>query len=134
MVKIFFILIGGSLQQAVDVVESCLEYECTPYLRYPVALYYVLTIQENFNDIPLMSEMKYKTCIANLVYKLADKERLSSHGFEHFVQKLKLYSFNEKLFNALSQNGITTSSLDTKKMADITANCLEKFYIALETN
>lgn len=46
----FYVIIYGHIQQAVDVIASCLEYNCIPFVRYSVALNYILLLIESLNE------------------------------------------------------------------------------------
>ena len=47
----FFMLVFGCIQQAIDVVVSCVEYGCIPYIRYPVSLHYISMLSESMLNI-----------------------------------------------------------------------------------
>ena len=47
----FFMLVFGCIQQAIDVIVSCVEYGCIPYIRYPVSLHYISLLSESMLDI-----------------------------------------------------------------------------------
>ncbi|MDO4556984.1 MAG: hypothetical protein Q4B70_17885, partial [Lachnospiraceae bacterium] len=56
----FFMLVFGCIQQAVDVLVSCVEYGCIPYIRYPVSLHYISLLSENMLDVENMSTLRFK--------------------------------------------------------------------------
>ena len=50
-------MVFGCIQQAIDIIASCIEYKCTPYIRYPVSLHYVNLLSENILDKEFMSKL-----------------------------------------------------------------------------
>jgi hypothetical protein len=130
--RIFFLMVYGCIQQAVDIIVSCLEYECTPFLRFPVAVNYFLLLTENLGEIPSIPEMRYKACIANLFYKICDKEKLSQFGFDKFVDTIVSSSFSDKVFSSLSQDNIKGETFNVSAAVAIIEKCLTELYLALE--
>lgn len=129
----FFVMVFGSIQQAVDVIVSCIEYKCVPFIRYPVALNYILLLAETLNNLPFISEMRYRMCIANILYKICDKERLSKFGFDKFIVAIKKLEFNKKLFETLMEHNIKESNFVVGKAAPIIEQCLNQLYVVIES-
>ena len=127
----FFMLVYGCIQQAVDVIVSCVEYGCIPFVRYPVALHYISLLSENMLDIDHINKLRYKMSIAFIVHGLCDKNRLATTGFDDYLKKKEEYNFNEKLFTALDEHGINEKNYIEHPVAQIVANELEKFYSML---
>ena len=124
----FFILVFGSIQQAIDIVASCMEYGCIPFIRYPVALHYVYLLLECIADIDYVKTIRFKMSIAFFVYKLFDKEKFSSVNLKDFINKKSLYNFNEKLFSALKTHDIDDDNFMFDSTREIVISELEKFY------
>lgn len=131
--RIFFLMVYGCIQQAVDIIVSCLEYECVPFLRFPVALNYFLLLTENLKHIPSIPEMRYKACIANLFYKICDKEKLSQFGFDKFADEIVSSSLSDKVFSLLSQDNIKEETFNVSAAVAVIEKCLTGFYLALES-
>ena len=127
----FFMLVYGCIQQAVDVIVSCVEYGCIPYIRYPVALHYISLLSENMLDIDHINKLRYKMSVAFIVYGLCDKNRLATTGFDVYLKKIEEYSFDEKLFTILDEHGINEKNFIEHPVAQIVANELENFYSML---
>lgn len=100
---LFFQMVFGSIQQAVDVILSCIEFRVIPLIRYPVVFNYFLLLIDNFQDIEIGVQIKYKACIANLVYKVCDKDRLSCKGFKRFVDVIKKEKFWTEMLTELEK-------------------------------
>jgi len=127
----FFVMVFGCVQQAVDVIVSCLEYKCIPFVRYPVALNYILLLEENLSDILFISEMRYKMCIAHLIYRICDKEELSKFGFDRFMSITASFKFDEKVFDLLSLGNVKEDAFSIDMAAPIIEKNLNKLYSAL---
>ena len=102
----FFMLVFGCIQQAIDVIVSCVEYGCIPYIRYPVSLHYISLLSESMLDIEHVVTLRFKMSIAFVVYQLCEKEKLSVASLEIYLRKIKEYNFNANLFQAMQQRGI----------------------------
>lgn len=127
----FFMMVFGCIQQAIDIIASCIEYKCTPYIRYPVSLHYVNLLSENILDKEFMSKLCFKMNIAFAVHQLCDKDKLASVGFERFLEKQQQYDFDKKLLHALSMHGINEENFENRIVPQIITDELEKFYSTL---
>ncbi len=83
----FFMLVFGYIQQAVDIIVSCIEYEYVPYIRHSVALHYISLLSECMRDINHIRVIRYKMSIAFIVYQLIDKEQLAKVNLDDFLNK-----------------------------------------------
>lgn len=124
----FFILVFGCIQQAIDVIASCIEYGCIPYIRYPVAFHYISLLSKSMTHIEQIIMLRYKMSIAFVVYRLCDKEKLATVSINEFLIKNQEYNFNEKLFCTLEQNGINERNFLGHSITQLIIDELEKFY------
>lgn len=124
----FFMLVFGCIQQAIDVIISCVEYGCIPYIRYPVALHYILLLSENMMDIEHIPTLRFKMSMAFIVYQRCDKSQLSGVCLEDFLKKNQLYNFNKKLFCKLAEHGINKKNFLEHQTTQLVVAELEKFY------
>lgn len=124
----FFMLVFGCIQQAIDVIASCLEYRCIPYIRYPVSLHYISLISGNMKDFQHIPMLQFKMSIAFVVYQLCDKDRLAGVNMETFLSKNRIYNFNSKLFRALTERGINQNTFLKFKIQQLVIDELEAFY------
>jgi hypothetical protein len=127
----FFMLVFGCIQQAIDVIVSCVEYGCIPYIRYPVAFHYISLLSENMLDIKHIATLRFKMSVAFVVYKLCDKNRLSTVYIEEFLNKIQEYDFNSKLFCVLNEHGINEKKFFDSTITNVVIDELEKFYSIL---
>ena len=129
----FFMMVFGSIQQAVDVIVSCIEYDCVPYIRYPVSLHYIALLSETFLDIEYVKTLRFKMSVAFVVYQLCDKNRLSKVDTNTFLRKNLSYCFNRKLFSKLEELGIAEDNFMRHRITEMVITMLEAFYDYLET-
>lgn len=106
----FFMLVFGYIKQAVDVIVSCFEYECVPYIRHSVALHYISLLSECMLNINNITIIRYKMSVAFVVYRLIDKEQLAKVNLDDFLNKKQAYNFNQKLFNKFEHQGINENN------------------------
>lgn len=124
----FFILVFGCIQQAIDVLVSCIEYGCIPYIRYPVSLHYISLLSESMLDIEHMVKLRFKMSVAFVVYQLCDKGRLARVSLEEFLKQIQAYNFNEKLFRVLAEHDINENSFLGHTITQLVIDELEAFY------
>lgn len=124
----FFILVYGYIQQSVDVLMSCVEYNCTPYLRNMVSFSYFMLLSENFGDISIIPAIRYRCCVAHLIYRLYDKEKFESLSVSAFYQAALKLNFQEILFNSLAQAKVLEENFSPNKIVPSVEMCLEKLY------
>ncbi len=127
----FFVLVFGCIQQAVDVIGSCVEYGCIPYIRYPVALHYISLLSECMTDIDHITTLRFKMSTAFVVYQLCDKEKFALVSLNEFMKEKEIYNFNDKLFSALKAHGIGENNFLDHSIGEIVMDELEKFYSIL---
>ena len=124
----FFMLVFGCIQQAIDVIVSCIEYGCIPYIRYPVSLHYISLLSESMLDIEHIVKLRFKMNVAFVVYQLCDKGRLARVGLEEFLKQIQAYNFNEKLFRVLAEHDINENSFLGHTITQLVIDELEAFY------
>ena len=127
----FFMLVFGCIQQAIDVIVSCVEYGCIPYIRYPVSLHYISLLSESMLDIEHVITLRFKMSVAFVVYQLCDKNRLATVCFEEFLKKKQEYDFNAKLFRVLAEHGVNEKSFLGNTITKFVIDELEAFYSIL---
>lgn len=130
----FFMLVFGYIQQAIDIIISCIEYGCIPYIRYPVSLHYIYLLTEKMTDVEHIKILRLKMGIAFIVYQLCDKEKLSFTSLDNFIRLVKNYNFYDKLIITLQENGIDTNNIYNHDISKYIILELEKLYSLLSTN
>lgn len=124
----FFILVFGCIQQAIDVLVSCIECGCIPYIRCPVSLHYISLLSESMLDIEHIVKLRFKMSVAFVVYQLCDKGRLARVSLEEFLKQIQAYNFNEKLFRVLAEHDINENSFLGHTITQLVIDELEAFY------
>lgn len=130
----FFMLVFGCIQQAIDVIVSCVEYGCIPYIRYPVSLHYISLLSGSMLDIEHVIRLRFKMSVAFVVYKLCDKSKLAGVCLEEFLKKNQIYNFNEKLFCTLAEHDVDENNFWGHSITQLVIDELEAFYDILSEN
>lgn len=89
-----------------DVIVSCVEYGCIPYIRYPVAFHYISLLSENMLNIKHIATLRFKMSVAFVVYKLCDKNRLSTVYIEDVLNKYRSMISIQSCSAVLNEHGI----------------------------
>lgn len=126
--ELFFQMVFGNIQQAVDVILSCIEYRVIPLIRYPVVFNYFLLLIDNFQDFEMGVQIRYKAYIANLVYRICDKDRLSCKGFKQFVDVIKTEKFWEEMLTELETTIDSKEQFNVSTLMPIIAKRLNNLY------
>ena len=129
----FFMLVFGCIQQAIDVIVSCMEYGCIPYIRYPVSLHYISLLSESMLDIEHIVTLRFRMSVAFIVYQLCDKDRLAACELEDYIKKNQEYGFYSKLFFALTENGINEKTFFNHTIAQLVLKELQGWYDCLDS-
>ena len=124
----FLMLVYGHIQQAIDVIITCMEYKCTPYIRYPLALRYISLLAQNLTENQFIKIMLYKMSIAFVLYNLSDKYKLNVISTKGYIEKIKQYDFNSKLFDTFKTQDINYDNFTKFSVSQLVIDELEKFY------
>lgn len=133
--KIFFSLVFGPIQQAIDVLLSCLEYECVPFVRYKVAFHYLIMLSETFINVEgfeNIDTIKYKACIAHLIYNTFDNEQTKNNTVDEFTRIIKKEDFENNLFKILIEENQSKDTYTLKSTRNVIEKYLGDFYIKLK--
>jgi hypothetical protein len=124
----FFMLVFGCIQQAIDVIVSCVEYGCIPYIRYPVSFHYISLLSGSMLDIEHIHKLRFKMSVAFIVYQLCDKDKLATVSLVKFMKKNQEYNFNSKLYHVLTEHGVNEKSFLGHSITQLVIDELEEFY------
>lgn len=113
--EVFWFRLYSFLSQAFDIMLMCTENRLIPYIRFDVALKYLLILAGNFGDSMELSDMLFKCAVAHIVHHSFDKERIIGIDFKTYCDYIRLYDFENKLFRRLADNGITLKTPSVKK-------------------
>lgn len=121
-------MIHHSKLLAVDVIVSCVEYGCIPYIRNQVSLHYILLLSESMLDQEFILNLRFKMSVAFIVYQLCDKHRLASIQLHEFLKKNQTYNFNERLFHTLAEHCVNENNFSRCTINQLVIDELETFY------
>ena len=116
---IFWFSVYGFLAQVFDILLTCIQYQLVPYIRYSVAFRYLIIISINFKDNNEISVMLFKSVVAHILHQTFDKETYSQLTMEQLIESVKTYNFEQQLFSALKDEGITLELPELQKTAEI---------------
>ena len=128
---VFFELVYGPIQQAVDVITSCLEYNSVPFFRWSVALNYSLLLSENLIEFQNLKDITFKACVASFTYRICEKEKLGQRGFTEFAEIVQSSQFSNNLYNCLADANIRTAPFECNVGIPIIETELKKLYSKL---
>ena len=127
----FFMLVYGHLHQALDVIVSCEEYQCIPYIRYPVAINYISLIANNILHLEYIQEMCFKMSIAFIIYNLCDKDLLSQAGLKTFLVCRDRSSFGKRLYSTMEAHGINHKTFLRHPVSEFVNTALVELYTSI---
>lgn len=130
--QIFWFQLYGFLSQAFDILIMCTEYKIIPYIRYNVALRYLVILSSNFGKNMEISEIIFKSSVAHIVHHSFDKERINGIDFNTYCNYIKIYDFENKLFKSLEENGITLTTPSIQKTETIILEQFNEFLDKLD--
>lgn len=130
----FFVLVFGPIQQAIDIIVSCIEYKCIPYIRYPISLHYISLILKNFSDLVDVNNIGFKMSVAYILHHICDKSKLAILGLYKFTELRDSFRFDERLFHTLAEHGINKDTFLQSSAGKVIGNVLTDFYDFLECN
>lgn len=122
----FWMIVGGHLGQALDIILSCSIYKIIPYIRYSVAFHYVLLLSQNFSEEKEIQPMFFKCCLARAVYVNFDIDRFKEVDFNHYCAVVKESNFYQDFLSSFPVQ--STEGVPAKEMTRVTRKNLEKFY------
>ncbi len=124
----FCMMVYSPIQQSVDVVLSCVEYGCIPYLRYPLAFHYSHMLLNGIKDQLELNEMEKGMSIAFCIHKICNKDRLGAADFSSFLEHKGVFSeeLNRQLKSLKGKDSFTV-----REIVPIINECMEKLYQSL---
>ncbi len=124
----FFMLVFGYLHQAINVIDSCIEFGCIPYIRNPVVYHYIMILLANMEPTDHICFLRYKMSVAYVVYQICEKEKLAKACMTEYIKKCREYDFCSKVYYQLDEHGIKAKNYFQFPIAEIIGSELEKFY------
>lgn len=122
----FYILVGGHLGQALEIIFSCYIYKITPYLRYHLAFYYVLLLCRNFSEQEEKFPMLFKCRLARAIYANFDIDRFKDVDFGDYCNVVKESNFYQDILSTFPIK--STESVSADEIISVVREKLEMFY------
>ncbi len=123
----FWVGIYGYLLQVIDIVSMCSEFQLIPYIRFKVAIQYILTLYPNFCHNQELTDMIFKCIIAHVLHITFDKEKICNIDFREYYQTIQNYNFENWLFSDLQHKKISLSNLSLRRVIPIIEKNFESF-------
>ena len=130
---VFYMLVYGYIQQAIDIISMCIDYGCIPFIRHPVSLYYVSLLSENMVKVKDIDALIFKMNIVYIVHELFDFDRFVTFNLDRYLNEIKAYKFSKKLFDKLNEQRIDKNNVLGEEVVEIINNELKSFYTYFDT-
>lgn len=125
----FYFLVSYFVNQSLNIIFNCLNFNLVPHLRYKVVFNYVMLIGEIYLNIPEIKNMLFKCQIAYVIYQIFDKYKFKEIPFRDFYKKINQYNFTEKIESELIEKSITIENAHIQEVIDILNHHIEKCLI-----
>lgn len=129
---VFYKIITSYLMQALDIINSCMLFNCVPYIRNKLTFHYILLLLDIMSKDDKLLLFRYKSYIAFVVCRLFDTEKFSSICLDKFIEKKNETNFYCNLLKDLESKGINETNFSGYMIEPIVISHLEKFYQELE--
>ena len=124
--QLFFMAVIGYLAQALNILFMCCSCQCIPYIRYEVAFKYLIRISSNFEEVPEIQEMVFKSSVAHVLYNSFDKNQYEKIDFNSFMVLCDKNKSKSKVFDVLEKQGMNIKTANLKSIIDVVENYLSE--------
>lgn len=114
----FLYSILGFISQSLQILFCAAQYKMIPYIRYGVTFNYLTIIGENFQDVPRMQEVIFKTAFTHSFYKKFDWELTKFIEFNRYCDVVEQIDIIGRLEKQM-ENKYEFNSINLKNM-----NCI----------
>lgn len=129
---IFYKIITSYLMQALDIINSCMLFNCIPYIRYQLSFHYILLLLDIMASDDRFLLFRYKSYIAFVVCRLCETEKFGSICVDKFIEKKNEMNFYYNLLKDLESKGINETNFSGPMIAPVIKSRLEEFYQGLK--
>ena len=129
---VFYKIIISFLMQALDIINSCMLFNCIPYIRNKLTFHYILLLLDIMSKDDKLLLFRYKSYIAFVICRLCDTEKIGSICLDKFIEKKNETNFYCILLKDLESKGINETNFSGYMIEPIVISHLEKFYQELE--
>ena len=124
--QLFFMAVIGYLAQALNILIMCCSCQCIPYIRDEVAFKYLIKISSNFEEVPEIQEMVFKSSVAHVLYNSFDKNQYEKIDFNSFMVLGDKNKSKSKVFDVLEKQGMNIKTANLKSIIDVVENYLSE--------
>ena len=125
---IFYKIITSYLMQALDIINSCMLFNCIPYIRYQLSFHYILLLLDIMASDGKFLLFRYKSYIAFVVCRLCETEKFESISVDKFIEKKNEMKFYCNLLKELEAKGINETNFSCHMIVPVVKSKLEEFY------
>lgn len=104
---VFAFALHGYLAQAFDILLICSEYNFVPYIRFDIAMQYLIILASNLSEEAGCEFWLFRSAIAHWLHHSFDKEKYTVIEINEFVKKINDSNFEERVFASLQKNNIS---------------------------
>ncbi|WP_167957290.1 hypothetical protein [Anaerosporobacter faecicola] len=127
----FWFCIFGYLNQSLDIMLTCAEYNLIPYLRSNVTFNYFIVLSQNFKSHTEYSEIISRCIVAHLLYNLFDKNMIKSIEFSEFFSIVNRLNFCEELFKCIDISKLMKYEVTIEDVNKLVKEHLKRLYKGL---
>lgn len=111
--RAFFMIVYGNIQQAVNILLSCIEYNCIPFIRSNMPLHYTLLVSESMRSMYSNVEtLRYKMLLANKIYNCCDVEKLAKKPLNQLLEDAQRVDLIDSLIKILNDKGVNEKNFN----------------------
>lgn len=125
---IFYKIITSYLMQALDIINSCMLFNCIPYIRYQLSFHYFLLLLDIMASDDKFLLFRYKSYIAFVVCRFFETEKFGSICVDKFIEKKNEMKFYYNLLKDLESKGINETNFSSHTIVPVVKSRLEEFY------
>jgi len=104
---VFAFALQSYLAQALDILLVCSEYSFIPYIRFDIAMKYLLLLASNLPEEAGCEFWLFRSTIAHLLHHSFDKKRYKDIEVDEFVKKIRNANFENRVFASLQKNNVS---------------------------
>ncbi|MDD4494293.1 MAG: hypothetical protein PHV32_08085 [Eubacteriales bacterium] len=102
-IEMFYFATFSQIQQTLDIVFKCLQFNLIPFIRFDVTFRYFTLIGGAFSNDKTLKELLNYSVIGYIFSEYVDIDRIYENDFESFYSKCKREHFTEKVYNRIIQ-------------------------------
>ena len=101
----FYFATFSQIQQSLDIIFKCLQFNLIPFIRFDVTFRYFILIGVAFSNDTILKEILTYSIMGYLFSEYIDNEAVYEKDFKTFYNKCKKQHFIESIYNRIIQDG-----------------------------